>query len=153
MSPLEQIEFWHWWVAGVLLVIAEVFAPGTILVWMGIAAGLVGALVLAFPDLSWQVQFLVFGVLSVSSIVVWRFYQRRHPTDTDQPNLNRRGEHYVGRVFTVEDGITDGTGVIRVDDSRWKISGQDLPPGTKVRVTGVDGTVLKVEPEAAQAEG
>ncbi len=153
MSPLEQIEFWHWWIAGVLLAIAEVFAPGTILIWMGVAAGLVGTILLAVPNISWQAQFLVFGVLSVSSIVVWRFYLKRHPTDTDQPNLNRRGEQYVGRIFTVEDGITDGTGVIRVDDSRWKIKGDDLPPGTKVRVTGVDGTVLMVEPDAAPIEG
>ncbi len=145
MSPLEQIEFWHWWIAGVLLAIIEVFAPGAILIWLGVAAGLVGAMVLAVPDMAWQIQFLIFGVLSVSSIVAWRYYQRRHPTETDQPKLNRRGEQYVGRVFTLQEGIVNGTGVVWVDDSRWKIQGTDLPSGTKVRVTGVAGTVLQVE--------
>ncbi len=149
MSPLEQIEFWHWWIAGVALVIVEVFAPGAIFMWLGISAGIVGAMLLAVPDISWQVQFLVFAVLSVGSIAGWRVYHKRNPTETDLPTLNRRGEQYVGRVFTLEDGITNGTGVVRVDDSRWKIEGEDLPAGTKVRVTGVEGTVLKVEREAA----
>ncbi len=153
MSPLEQIEFWHWWIAGVALVIVEVFAPGAIFMWLGISAGLVGAMLLAVPDISWQVQFLVFAVLSVGSIAGWRVYHKRNPTETDLPTLNRRGEQYVGRVFTLEDGINNGTGVIRVDDSRWKIEGEDLPAGTKVRVTGVEGTVLKVEREAAAAQG
>lgn len=149
MSPLEQIEFWHWWIAGVALVIVEVFAPGAIFMWLGISAGIVGAMLLAVPDISWQVQFLVFAVLSVGSIAGWRVYHKRNPTETDLPTLNRRGEQYVGRVFTLENGITNGTGVVRVDDSRWKIEGEDLPAGTKVRVTGVEGTVLKVEREAA----
>ena len=153
MSPLEQIEFWHWWIAGVALVIIEVFAPGAIFMWLGISAGIVGAMLLAVPDISWQVQFLVFALLSVGSIAGWRVYHKRNPTETDLPSLNRRGEQYVGRVFTLEDGITNGTGVVRVDDSRWKIEGEDLPAGTKVRVTGVEGTVLKVEREAAPARG
>ncbi len=153
MSPLELIEFWHWWIAGVLLVIIEVFAPGAIFMWLGISAGIVGAMLLAVPDISWQVQFLVFAVLSVGSIAGWRVYHKRNPTESDQPSLNRRGEQYVGRIFTLEDGITNGTGVIRVDDSRWKIEGEDLPAGTKVRVTGVEGTVLKVEREAAPVQG
>ncbi len=153
MSPLEHIEFWHWWIAGIALVIIEVFAPGAVFLWMGISAGVVGAVLLAVPDISWQVQFLAFAVLSVGAIAGWRVYHKRHPTESDQPNLNRRGEQYVGRIFTLQDGITDGTGMIRVDDSRWKIEGEDLPAGTKVRVTGVEGTVLKVERETAAAQG
>lgn len=149
---LEQIEFWHWWIAAVVLLIIEILAPGAVFMWMGFAAGVVGLLLLVAPDLSWELQFLVFGLLSVAAIVAWRAYQRRNPTETDLPSLNRRGEQYVGRVFTLEDGITNGTGVVRVDDSRWKIEGEDLPAGTKVRVTGVEGTVLKVEREAAPVQ-
>ena len=153
MSPLEQIEFWHWWIAGAALVIIEVFAPGAVFLWMGISAGVVGAVLLAVPEISWQAQFLTFAVLTVGSIAGWRYYHKRNPTESDQPTLNRRGEQYGGRVFTLEDGITNGTGVVRVDDSRWKIEGEDLPAGTRVRVTGVEGTILKVEPETATAQG
>ena len=87
----------------------------------------------------------MFSVLSVSSIVLFRRYQRDNPATTDQPALNRRGEQYIGRSFTLEQDISNRIGVLRVDDSTWRISGDDLPAGTRVTVTGVNGTVLQVE--------
>jgi len=56
-----------------------------------------------------------------------------------------RGEQYVNRTFTLEEPVVNGQGKIKVDDSTWKIEGADCESGTKVRVTGVDGVVLKVE--------
>jgi membrane protein implicated in regulation of membrane protease activity len=50
-------------------------------------------------------------------------------------------------VFTLSEAIVNGTGKIHVDDTMWKVDGADLPEGTQVRVTGVAGTVLTVEPE------
>jgi membrane protein implicated in regulation of membrane protease activity len=41
--------------------------------------------------------------------------------------------------------ISGGYGRARVGDSVWKVSGPELPAGTRVRVTGADGTVLTVE--------
>ena len=48
-------------------------------------------------------------------------------------------------MTTLDQAIENGVGYVRLDDSRWKVSGPDLPKGTKVRVTGADGTVLEVE--------
>ena len=144
---LEEIEFWHWWIAAVVFVVIEVFAPGTVALWMGISAAVVGLLLLAIPDLTWQTQFLVFAVLSVATVIGWRTYQLRYPTVSDQPTLNRRGEQYVGRVFTLDEAIVNGSGKIHVDDTMWKVVGVDLAEGTQVRVTGVEGTLLTVEPE------
>ncbi len=146
MEFLEQAEFWHWWIAGIVFLVIETFAPGAIFLWMGVAAGIVGLILLIFSGLAWEFQFLIFAVFTVVSAVGWRAYQRRHPTESDRPALNRRGEQYVGRTFTLEEAIVNGLGKIHVDDSTWKIEGEDLPAGTKVRVTGADGTVLKVEP-------
>ncbi len=145
MTP-EEIEFWHWWIAAIVLIVVEVFAPGTVALWMAVSAAVVGLLLLAVPDVTWQTQFLVFAVLSVATVVGWRAYQLRYPTVSDQPTLNRRGEQYVGRVFTLDEAIVNGTGKIHVDDTMWKVEGADLAEGTRVRVTGVDGTVLTVEP-------
>ncbi len=142
---LEEIEFWHWWIAAVVLIVVEVFAPGTVALWMAVSAAVVGLTLLAIPDLTWQAQFLVFAILSVATVIGWRAYQLRYPTETDQPTLNRRGEQYVGRAFTLSEAIVNGTGKIHVDDTMWKVEGEDLPEGTQVRVTGVDGTVLTVE--------
>lgn len=141
----EQLDFWHWWILGVVLVVLEIFAPGAFFLWMGIAAGVVGAVLLLAPDLGWEYQLLLFAVLSVVSILVWRTYFRRHPIETDQPALNRRGEQYIGRVFTLDEPIVNGLGKLRVDDTTWKISGSDRPAGSRVSVVGVDGTILRVE--------
>ena len=145
MSPTD-IVFWHWWVAGIVLLGIEIFAPGFWFLWMAVAAAIVGAILYFLPDTTWQWQVLLFAVLSVTSMIAWRAYQRRHPAVTDQPNLNRRGAQYVGRVFTLDEAIVNGTGKIRVDDTTWKVTGDDQPLGAKVKVTGVEGTVLTVEP-------
>ena len=145
MEFLEQAEFWHWWIAAILFLVLETFAPGAIFLWMGVAAGIVGPILLIFADLGWEYQFLIFALFTVVTAVGWRAYLRRHPTESDRPTLNRRGEQYVGRTFTLEDAIVNGQGKITVDDSTWKIEGDDLPAGTKIQVTGVEGTVLKVE--------
>ena len=145
MEFLEQAEFWHWWVVAIVFIVIETLAPGTLFLWMGIAAGLVGLGVLIFPDMVWEFQLLLFALFSVVSGFGWRAYQRRHPTKTDRPALNRRGEQYVGRTFTLTEAIVNGQGKIYVDDSTWKVVGEDLPTGAKVVVTGADGTVLKVD--------
>ena len=145
MEFLEQAEFWHWWIAAIVFVVIETFAPGAIFLWMGVAAGIVGLILLIFADLGWEYQFLIFALFTVVTAVGWRAYLRRHPTESDRPTLNRRGEQYVGRTFTLEDAIVNGQGKITVDDSTWKIEGDDMPAGTKIQVTGVEGTVLKVE--------
>ena len=143
---MEDVTFWHWWVLGIVLVILEVFAPGAIFLWLGVAAGIVGVILLVIPSLTWEWQFLIFSVISVLSIVLWRNHLKGHPTQTDQPRLNRRGEQYIGRTFTLDEAVVNGTGKIRVDDTTWKISCDDCKKGTRVKVTGVDGVLLVVEP-------
>jgi membrane protein implicated in regulation of membrane protease activity len=124
-----------------------VFAPGAFFLWLGIAAGVVGLLVFLAPTIGWEYQILLFSVLSVISIIIWRRFFRLRAEDTDQPALNRRGEQYIGRIFTLAEPIVNGNGKIRVDDSTWKIEGEDCEAGTRIRVTGVDGTILRVAKE------
>ena len=142
---LAQIDYWHWLILGGVLLLVEVAAAGFFFLWLAVAAAITGLVVLVFPDLGWQYQLMLFSGLSVISIAVFRRYQRNNPEPTDQPALNRRGEQYIGRSFTLEQPITNNVGVIRVDDSTWRISGADLPAGASVRVVGADGVILKVE--------
>lgn len=141
-----SVDYWHWWILAGILLIIEVAAPSFFFLWLSIAAGITGLSLLALPDLGWEYQILLFSGLSIISLTVFKRYQRAHPVLTDQPALNRRGEQYIGRNFTLEEAISNNTGVIRVDDSTWRITGADLPAGTTVRVVGVDGVILKVEP-------
>lgn len=140
----DDLVYWHWWGAALLFLMLETFVPGAVFLWMGVAAILVGALVLLLPNLGWQVEFIVFGVLAAASFFAWRRL-RREPEPTDQPMLNRRAHAYVGRQFTLGQPIVDGIGSLHVDDTQWRISGPDLPAGARVRVTAAEGTTLHVE--------
>jgi len=136
--------YWNWWLLGVILMAIEAIAPGFFFLWMGVAALLVGLVLTVLPDLAWTWQVLLFAVLSVGSIVAWRLRLRRHPTRTEDPLLNRRGYQYIGRVFTLDSPVINGHGKIRVDDSTWKVMVErDYPTGTRLRIIGVEGVILK----------
>jgi len=145
MSYLDSIVFWHWFVAALVLGVLEMLLPGVLFLWLGIAAAVVGVILLAVPGLGWEWQLVFFTVVSIASVVAWHRF-RPQLADTDQPHLNRRGERYVGRVLTLDEAIVNGVGKVRVDDSTWKVNGADVDAGTRVRVTGVQGTVLQVVP-------
>ena len=143
---VETISHWHWWILGAALVVLEVLAPGAVFLWMGIAAGAVGFLVLAAPTIGWESQVVAFAVLSVASIFLARRYLKHKPIATDHPNLNRRAQGLIGRVFTLEDPIVDGRSKVQVDDTFWRIMGPDLDAGARVKVVGVvDDVILQVE--------
>ena len=141
---IQQVDYWHWWILAGILLLIEVVAPSFFFLWLAIAAAVTGVVLLAVPELGWQYQLLIFSGLSVVSIALFRRYQRRNPPATDQPALNRRGEQYVGRTFTLEQPVVNRAGKLRIDDSTWRITGDDLPAGTRVTVTGVDGVVLEI---------
>ena len=146
----STLQFWHWWVLGLVLVVIEMIAPGFFLLWIGLAAGVTG-LILVILDkglgmgLAWEVQFLIFGVLAIGSVVAARSYFRRNPISTDDATLNRRGSQYIGRVFNLDEAIVNGVGKVKVGDGWWRAEGPDLPAGERVKVVGVDGNMLKVE--------
>ncbi|KAB1087931.1 NfeD family protein [Neorhizobium galegae] len=139
---------WSWWILGVVLLCAELAAPGVFLIWIGAAAIVIGALSLALWDAAfwnWHVQLLLFAVLSGAfALAGRRFYASRNQA-TDEPNLNRRGESLVGRTATLHEPIAEGRGRIRLDDTWWSVMGPDLPAGTQVKVVAASGRDLRVE--------
>jgi membrane protein implicated in regulation of membrane protease activity len=139
---------WNWFVVAVVFLVLEVTMPGVFMLWLGLAAIMVGIISLA-TVLSWQIQLIVFAVLSIACIPAWRYFARKVERPGDQPFLNRRSEGYVGRVFTLEKPIIGGVGHIRIDDTLWRVSGPDLPAGSRVRVANADGALLAVEPVGA----
>ena len=142
---LDSIVWWHWWVAGLVFLTLEALLPGAVFLWMGVSAAVVGLLALIAPALGWKAEFIIFGVLAIAAVVAWRRW-RPAAVAADQPTLNRRGQSYVGRQFTLSEPMVNGIGSVRVDDSQWRISGpDDAPAGTQVRVVSVDGATLRVE--------
>lgn len=139
------IDFWHWWILAVVLIIIEVLAPTFFALWVAIAAFFTGLILYFMPDLAWEYQFFIFAVLALLSIVAWRHYYTKSPIATDEPLLNRRGEQYVGRVITLKEAIVDGHGKVKIDDSTWKVEGPDCAVGTKIKIVSVNNVVFQVE--------
>ena len=143
---LTDIGIWHWMILGIGLAILEILAPGVIFIWLGIAAIVTGVIVYVVEGIGWEYQLLIFAALSVASVAAGRLWWVRKGTEvTDHPTLNRRGEQYVGRQYTLDESIVDGAGKMRVGDAFWKVSGADMPAGSRVRVVAADSTVLRVE--------
>lgn len=139
------LEYWAWFVLGGVLLVAEIAVPGAFLLWLGLAALVTGALAYVV-DLAWQGQVLAFAALAVAAVLVGRKVSPGPGRASDRPFLNRRAQGFVGRVFTLEEPIMGGVGRVRIDDTVWRITGPDAAAGSDVRVVGVDGAVLKVEP-------
>lgn len=137
---------WEWLTVAAVLLGLEVMAPGAFFIWVAASAAVMAALVSALPFGDWRLQLMVFAVLSVVSSVLGRNWVRQAVQPTDEPHLNQRNRQYLGRVFTLNEPIVNGDGRVRVDDSTWKVRGEELPAGTLVRVIDVDGAVLIVEP-------
>ena len=137
--------FWYWWVLALILLVVEILAPGFFFLWMAISGFVSGALVLLIPATSMAMQVLVFSVLSVVNIIVWKFYSKKHPIESDHPLLNKRGVQYIGRVFNLHEPIKNGQGKIKVDDSIWKVHGEDCDINSRVKVIAIRGTVFEVE--------
>jgi inner membrane protein len=144
------MDWMRWDVAGwgalaLLLMAAETLAPGAFLLWMGFAAAAVFLVALFAPGLTLLTQVALFVVLSFLSVLVYQKFFRKRARQSDQPLLNRRAQQHVGRVLPLEQGIVDGRGRIKIDDTFWIVEGPDLATGTPVRIVGTDGVNLHVE--------
>lgn len=135
---------WAWIVGGVVLLALELVVPGGIMVWLGVAAIITG--LAAFLQLiGWPLQFLLFGGLSLLLIAGWLRYSRGREKPSDSPFLNRRAERFVGQELVLDEPIRDGFGRVALGDTVWRVAGPDLAAGQRIRITGAEGAVLKVE--------
>jgi inner membrane protein len=141
----QNLQWWHWWIAAAVLAVLETFLPGAVAIWFAAAAVVIGALLLIVP-IQWQLQLVIFGVLGVAAIFAWRRFRPENNTLSDQPHLNQRGLQYVGQDFPLIEALQSGSGKISVGDSVWLVHGANAPVGARVRVVGVNGTILNVEP-------
>ncbi|RUV90416.1 NfeD family protein [Mesorhizobium sp. M1A.F.Ca.IN.022.07.1.1] len=148
---VSELGPWNWMVLGFVLLVMEIVAPGVFMLWIGIAALIIGAVSLLIWDAAfwtWQLQVLAFLVLSLASAFVGKKLVGDRAVNADQPLLNRRGAQMVGRTATLAEPIKNGRGRIRLGDTLWRVSGPDLPVGTQVRVTGAADTDLELTVEA-----
>ncbi len=148
LNLVREFGAWSWLIFGVILLGAEILVPGNFLIWVGVAGIITGGLSLLLwqaPWWMWEVQWLVFAVLSVISVFVGRRWLIRSNATSEEPTLNERGASLIGRTADLIDPIVNGHGRVKIGDTVWLVNGPDLPVGAKVRVIGSRGSDLKVE--------
>lgn len=136
---------WFWLTLAAILGAAEMLAPGFFLIWLAMAAAGVGVLAFLLP-ISIPLQVGIFAIASVLAVYAGKKFLKDNPIESDDPKLNDRGARLTGEIVTVVEAIADGRGRVKVGDSVWNVHGADAPAGAKVRVTGAEGAILKVEP-------
>ncbi len=137
-------QHWVWLGIGVVLAVAEMAIPGVFLIWLAAAAIITGLLSWVLP-LALPLQIGLFAVLAIVSVFAGKRYLAVNPVVSADPMMNDRGARLVGEVATVTQAINYGSGRVQHGDSEWQVKGPDAEPGTKMRISGHEGTVLLVE--------
>ncbi|HEX6784570.1 MAG TPA: NfeD family protein [Sphingomicrobium sp.] len=145
LSHLDPV--WLWLIGGIVMLIAEVIAPGFFLMFIGAAAIATGLLALLLP-VGIALQLALFAVLAVLFVRVGgrRAYASKYDFSTD-PLLNDRAGRLLGKVVTVVQAVDDHGGRVKVGDGEWSARGGPAAPGDRVRIVDIEGNCLKVEPE------
>lgn len=145
-----QIEWWYWIVAGFCLIGLELIVPSFTIVWFGLGALVVGSIIGLWPDLPVAGQFALWSVFSVCFTAVWfRFFKPKG----DRTHAGMSKEGIVGETGIIIRGTEDsyGRGIVKFRISvlgadEWGcFSDKALHVGDSVRVTDIEGQILKVE--------
>jgi hypothetical protein len=142
--PTDIEPGWLWMIGGVLLLIAEVIAPGFFLLFIGSAAIATGAFALLF-GLGLPAQLALFALYSLLALMVGRRVYANGPTASGDPNLNDRAAQLVGKHVTAISAIDEHSGRVQVGDGQWSARGGPVEAGERVRITRVEGNCLIVE--------
>jgi membrane protein implicated in regulation of membrane protease activity len=146
MSNFPIDPGWLWLIGGVVLLIAEVIAPGFFLVFIGAAAIAAGLFTLLF-GLGTAAQLALFALYAVLAVMIGRRFYSNTASTHPGVLLNDPARRLVGKVVTVVAAIDEHSGRVRLGDGEWNARGGPADVGERVRITGVDGNCLKVESE------
>jgi membrane protein implicated in regulation of membrane protease activity len=147
---MDNILWIFWCVLGAILIVAEVFTSGFVLLWFGI-----GALVAAFAGLiginSLAIQFLIFagvslGLTAASRTIFVNYFSREKTGDS----LKTGVDSLPGKIGTVVSSSRGAMqeGAVKVFGSTWTAypaDGEDpLEAGERVMVDSIKGASIYV---------
>lgn len=138
---------WLWIYLGAALMLLELFAPGFVIFFFGLAAGTVGILRFIFGEtftLTWQLA--TFSSAAILYIVVLRRLLKRVFVGEKVETKADFGNENVGRVGSVTEAIRPPlAGRILLGDAEWSATADaPLAVGTAVRVVAQENLTMKV---------
>jgi membrane protein implicated in regulation of membrane protease activity len=142
-----EIEWWHWAVGGLALIVAELVVPAFVLVWFGLGA-LVVAVAMALTAIGTTAQLALWLVVSMAMVAGWFkvFRPNMHKTRIGMADANVVGEvgMLVRNVAPFEKGQVRFQKPILGTDVWECIADETIKSGERVRVLDVEGSFLKV---------
>lgn len=138
MEMLLALEYWHWWILALALVIFEVMGAAGFLLGT-IAAALVTGVIALATSLGWEVQLTIFAVLAVLLTVVYYKRFRKFNQTTDNEALNTIELRLLGKYGEVIQQVATGEVKIKVGDTLWTATtDQALNIGDQVSIVSVE---------------
>ena len=101
----ENLNFMHWLVLGLSLIILELFLWTVFLLWIGASAITVSIFFYLMPDTSWPIQLLIFVILSLTTT---NLAKRYYTVKTVDDELHEKAKSFIGKECkgsSIEDGI------------------------------------------------
>ena len=138
----DNLNFMHWLVLGLALIILELFLWTTFLLWVGASAITVSIVFYLIPDVGGLTQVFTFLAISVTATYLSKKY---YPIKTVDDELNEKAKTYIGKeckVSSMEDGVIK----VQIGKSLWFAEGTDLSVGQTVKIVGVEASTFIVEP-------
>ena len=144
----DNLNFMHWLVLGLALIILELFLWTTFLLWIGASAITVSIVFYLIPDVGGLTQVFTFLAISVAATYLSKKY---YPIKTVDDELNEKAKTYIGKeckVSSMEDGVIK----VQIGKSLWFAEGTDLSVGQSVKIVGVEASTFIVEPVKTSSE-
>ena len=138
----ENLNFMHWLVLGLSLIILELFLWTVFLLWIGASAITVSIVFYLMPDTSWPIQLLIFVALSLASTFLAKRY---YPVKTVDDELHEKAKTYIGKECKVS-SIDNGAIKVKIGNSLWFAKGTELSVGQIVKIIDVESSTFIVEP-------
>ena len=147
LAFLESMNATRWGLLGIILVGFELVTGTTYILWPAVAAFVVALSVFILP-LSWELQFILFFLISMALLAVGHFYLRPLMKSGEPSDLNDPGRSMLGRRVVAFTDFENGEGRVTVGDTQWKASTDAADPkiGDALVITSVAGATLNVEP-------
>ncbi|MBY0466552.1 MAG: NfeD family protein [Burkholderiales bacterium] len=143
-----QLEWWHWIVGGLVLVLAELAMTTFYIVWFGMGAMLVGLALWVVPGMSPTLQIGLWVVASVAMVVAW-FRVFKH--GLDRTMAGTADGDVVGEVGLLVSAVAPfSKGKVRfqrplLGADEWVcLADEAIAAGERVRVVSVEGSFFKV---------
>jgi len=137
--------WWIWMIIAAIFVVGEIFTAGFFLLWFGVGAALAAILAILGLGIGWQLGsfVVVSGVLFVISRRFAERFSKKQP-----PGIG--ADRFIGKECVVLEEIDNmkNTGRVRLKKEEWRAdseTGEVIPAGARVEVTGLDGTHLVVK--------